>query len=280
MQLKYTYTPHLQYIQSKTHLESSRTSAVELFCGNKQRIKVVGYFCRRAPSWMSDRILNATLPNNSAHLHQILVTFSKMFGNIPRNVWWHSAERLRTFSGMFWEHFLECLRRFGGMFGYISRNIWQHSPKCLATSPRMFSNILRNVWGHSLVSGNKPTCYKYADNPSCIDLILTNCPDCFQNSSTFETGLSDFYKLIPTLFKSRSKHPTLYHTGIKHFDSQTIESVIFKKIEENTSIDFETFKCTIVDTLDKYALLKRANHSNFVTKELSKATMNRSRLRD
>ena len=44
-------------------------------------------------------------------------------------------------------------------------------------------------------------------------------------------------------------------------------------------MDFEAFKRTIVDTLDKYAPLKkkylRANHSNFVTKELSKAIMNR-----
>ena len=48
-------------------------------------------------------------------------------------------------------------------------------------------------------------------------------------------------------------------------------------------MDFEAFKRTIVDTLDKYATLKkkylRANHSNFVTKELSKAIMNRSRLK-
>ena len=50
------------------------------------------------------------------------------------------------------------------------------------------------------------------------------------------------------------------------------------------SMDFEAFKRTIVDTLDKYAPLKkkylRANHSNFVTEELSKAIMNRSRLRN
>ena len=40
----------------------------ELFCRNSQRVKVVGYFRRRAPSCifdrMFDRILNGTLPNN------------------------------------------------------------------------------------------------------------------------------------------------------------------------------------------------------------------------
>ena len=43
-------------------------TVVELFCRNSQRVKAVGYFCRRASSCISDRmfdrILNATLPNN------------------------------------------------------------------------------------------------------------------------------------------------------------------------------------------------------------------------
>ena len=38
-------------------------------------------------------------------------------------------------------------------------------------------------------------CFKNPDNPSCINLILTNSPRSFQDSSVFETGLSDFHKL-------------------------------------------------------------------------------------
>ena len=37
---------------------------------------------------------------------------------------------------------------------------------------------------------NKPTCYKNPNKPTCIDLILTNCVGCFQNSCVVETGLS------------------------------------------------------------------------------------------
>ena len=63
------------------------------------------------------------------------------------------------------------------------------------------------------------------------------------------------------------------------FGSQTFESVISKKIEENTSMDFEAFKRTIVDTLDKYSPLKkkylRVIDSNFVAKEISLAIRNR-----
>ena len=40
---------------------------------------------------------------------------------------------------------------------------------------------------------NKATCYKNPDKPTCIDLILTNCPGSFQNSCVVETGLSDFH---------------------------------------------------------------------------------------
>ena len=43
------------------------------------------------------------------------------------------------------------------------------------------------------------TCFKNPDNPSCIDLILTNSPRSFQVSSVFETGLFDFYKLTTSL---------------------------------------------------------------------------------
>ena len=33
----------------------------------------------------------------------------------------------------------------------------------------------------------KPTCFKNPDKPRCIDLILTNQPNCFQHSIVFET---------------------------------------------------------------------------------------------
>ena len=101
MYLQSTYTPHLQHIQWQTHLESSRKSAVELYCGNSQRIKAIGCFRRKAPSWMFDRILNATLPNNYLPLHKKLASFPGMFCDILRNVWRHSPECLTSFPGMF-----------------------------------------------------------------------------------------------------------------------------------------------------------------------------------
>ena len=43
---------------------------------------------------------------------------------------------------------------------------------------------------------------KNPENPSCIDLILTNNTNSFQNSGVIETGLSDFHKMTVTVMKA------------------------------------------------------------------------------
>ena len=61
-------------------------------------------------------------------------------------------------------------------------------------------NIFCNTYNFkSLVK--EPTCFKSIDNPSCVDLILTNKSLCFQHTSVIETGLSDFHKLTLTQMK-------------------------------------------------------------------------------
>ena len=49
---------------------------------------------------------------------------------------------------------------------------------------------------------NKPTCYKNPDKPTCINVILTNCPGSFQKSCVIETGHSDVHKMIVTVMKT------------------------------------------------------------------------------
>ena len=57
----------------------------------------------------------------------------------------------------------------------------------------------------------EPTCYKNPDNPSCIDLFLTNRPKCFQSTMTMKTGISDFHKMVMTVLKvfARNKNHSL-----------------------------------------------------------------------
>ena len=47
------------------------------------------------------------------------------------------------------------------------------------------------------------TCYKNPQNPSCIDLIITNKPLCFQNTKCIDIGLSDFHLLVVSSFKAK-----------------------------------------------------------------------------
>ena len=54
------------------------------------------------------------------------------------------------------------------------------------------------------------TCYKNPENPSSIDMILTNRASSFQHSQTVETGLSDYHKMTVTVMKSQfNKKPPL-----------------------------------------------------------------------
>ena len=78
---------------------------------------------------------------------------------------------------------------------------------------------------------DKPTCHKTSTNPSCVDLILTNRPRNFQNSCTFETGLSDFPKMTLTVLKSsfaKKKPRILNHRNYKFFNNTLFRDQVLK----------------------------------------------------
>ena len=123
---------------------------------------------------------------------------------------------------------------------------------------------------------------------SCIDLILTNCPKNFQESLTLETGLLDFHKMVLTVFKSKAPNLTpkvVSYWKYKHFDSHEFELEVLNKLsmQDHSAMDYKNFKDTIIDSLNKHVPLKRkylrTHHSNFITKELSKAIIFRGKIR-
>ena len=80
---------------------------------------------------------------------------------------------------------------------------------------------------------SKPTCYKNPTNPSCVDLILTNRPRSFQNSCTFETGLSDFLKMTLTVLKSsfaKQKPRILNYLNYKFFNNTVFRDQVLNKL--------------------------------------------------
>ena len=67
----------------------------------------------------------------------------------------------------------------------------------MTTTNPLLHELIDNFNMSSLIK--EPTCFKSIINPKCIDLILTNCKNHFMKSSTFETGISDFHKLVTTI---------------------------------------------------------------------------------
>ena len=51
----------------------------------------------------------------------------------------------------------------------------------------------------------QPTCYRNPDNPTCINLILTNVPRSFQSTCVLEAWLSDFHLMTLTVMRKRFK---------------------------------------------------------------------------
>ena len=133
------------------------------------------------------------------------------------------------------------------------------------------------------------TCFKNPNNPSCIDLILTNRARCFQNSCAIETGLSDFHKLAITVMKMTFKKmppKIITYRNYKYFSSNEVSNDLTSRLNcpDWLAMPNDNFNNLVLSTLNDHAPLKqrsvRANDSPFVTKELRKEFMKRSRLKN
>ena len=138
---------------------------------------------------------------------------------------------------------------------------------------------------------NKATCYKNPNNPSCIDLLLTNFLKYFQNSSVIETGLSDFHKMVVTVMKTnfRKLEPKIInYPNYRYFSKDRfkgkVTSELSKVVLENSDKGFNKFLVVCKEALNIYAPLKkeyiRRDNSPFMNRTLSKEIMKRSRLRN
>ena len=133
------------------------------------------------------------------------------------------------------------------------------------------------------------TCFKNRDNPSCIDLIITNSPRSFQDSSVFETGLSAFHKLITTVLKQyfpKTKSKIVYYRDYRNFRNGEFRAELDNEILKHdiTNIEYQYFLNIFIELLKEHAPMKikylRVNQGKFMTKGLPKAIMKRFRLRN
>ena len=115
------------------------------------------------------------------------------------------------------------------------------------------------------------TCFKSLNNPSCIDLILTNCYRSFQNTSILSSGLSDCHKMVITVMKTRN----IFYRNYKHFDKVTFNDHLLSYLQATPAahLNFCKFQESFLHVLNIYAPMKkiiRANEMPYMTKPLRK----------
>ena len=137
---------------------------------------------------------------------------------------------------------------------------------------------------------NEPTCYENQFSPSSIDLILTNRKKYFQNPSTVDTSLSDFHKMTITVMKMNYKKlepKKIAYRNYRNFDNEKFRQDVKYLITQyygNAMLSYDHIENIIMDTMDRLAPnnLKylRGNHQPFMNKELLKAIVTRSGLKN
>ena len=146
-------------------------------------------------------------------------------------------------------------------------------------------DFLNNYNAKNLI--HEKTCFKNKDNPSCIDLILTNSSKSFQNTNVMSTGLSDFHKLVLTVintsFQKMKPKEIVYRDYIK-FKIEIFENKLKTSLMTQNNSSYSFFEKTFVEILNKHAPLKkkviRKNHAPYVTKKMRKCIMKRSQLQN
>ena len=71
----------------------------------------------------------------------------------------------------------------------------------------------------------EPTCYK-SQTARCIDLVLTNRIRSVQQTTTVETGLSDFHKMVVTVLKTT--FPKQWPTVVTYRNYKNFTEIAFK----------------------------------------------------
>ena len=184
--------------------------------------------------------------------------------------------------------------KIGNFIDQLSLEIDQHLPNYenllmlgdwnSAVTEKEMSNFCEMYNLENLIK--EPTCFKSMENPSSIDLILTNKKNCFQNSMTIETGLSDFHKMTVTVMKryfKKNEPITIEYRDMKNFDPLKFREDLRKQLESKETITATDFQDIFLCVWNAHAPVKkkvlRGNNAPFMNKTLSKAFMNRARLK-
>ena len=154
----------------------------------------------------------------------------------------------------------------------------------LTTSNKYLADFITLFNLESLI--NTPTCFQ-SKKPRCIDLILTNKKSLFKNSKTFEVGISDHHHLVLTSMRSQyiQGNPKIkFYRDYKSFNFESFNNELNELLKSEKDMNYSLFESIFLQVLNAHAPVKkkiqRFNNNPFMTKQLRKAIMHRSRLKN
>ena len=129
------------------------------------------------------------------------------------------------------------------------------------------------------------TCFKNIENPSCIDLFITNSLYSFQNTKAISSGLSDYHKMVVTVLKTtfqKNRAREITYRDYSKFNPVVFRDNLEASFTERNIYDYNEFEGTFLRLLNAHAPIKkkfvRANQKPYINKQLRKAIMKRSAL--
>ena len=105
------------------------------------------------------------------------------------------------------------------------------------------------------------TNFKNADNPSTIDLIITNKPKSFRNTVGISTRLSDFHKMVLASMKTnfeKSAPKTLIYSDIRQFNKVAFKRDLKEKgLKKLMYQNYDSFEEFFENVLNQHAPKKK-----------------------
>ena len=131
------------------------------------------------------------------------------------------------------------------------------------------------------------TCFKSIENPTCVDLIITDKSGSFQHTDVFETGISDDHKLVTIVMKAKftkASFKYVHYRNYKNLNEQDFKLGLRGKLKVGAvDATYETFHNVYLNVLNKHAPIKpkviRGNQAPYITKAYRKTVMKRSELK-
>ena len=120
-------------------------------------------------------------------------------------------------------------------------------------------------------------------------LFLANQKQCFIQTHAFDTGISDFHKMVVIVMKThykKQKPKTIQCRHYKHFREKSFNFELNNELLkiEISNAELKSLTRLFFKVLDKHEQRKQkhitANNSNYITKALRKEIVHRSRFRN